>query len=344
MIKRRPVVTVIMPVFNCGEHIEESICSILNQTFSNFELVIVDDGSTDNSSQIIEAYSNADSRIVALFNEDNKGISFSLNRALRIAKAPFIIRMDADDYAVPDRFELQVKFMYANKNIDVCGTALEVYERPGNFWTPPLNDAAIRCRLLFESCIYHPTVIMRKHVALQGGGYPDTAPVEDYDLWSKLSFHKSVHFANIAEPLLKYRVYPGSISRSVYKKLQLKRLQRVHIDQIKNLGIIASKEELESHFILSKPNGLLSPQCLPQCAKWMQKIKKANSIERIFAPDALDKELHSRWYNLCLTLAAVSLKAPWVYLIEKEAPKGRCKMLHFMKILAHNRSIFSRWI
>jgi len=114
-------VSIVMSVYNAQKYLDEAIESILNQTYSNFEFIIINDGSTDKSLEIIENYAKKDSRIIVI-NRENKGLIYSLNEGIRKANGKYIARMDADDISLPQRLEKQVEFMEKNKNIGICGT------------------------------------------------------------------------------------------------------------------------------------------------------------------------------------------------------------------------------
>jgi glycosyltransferase involved in cell wall biosynthesis len=136
-----PYVTVLMPVYNTEMYLKEAIDSILNQTFRDFEFIVINDGSTDSTSDIIESYS--DPRIIYLQNEKNLGVATSLNKGLSIAKGTYIARMDGDDVSRCDRLEKQVAFMDANPEIGVCGTWLETIGDRNEVWSPPRNHDQI---------------------------------------------------------------------------------------------------------------------------------------------------------------------------------------------------------
>ena len=150
--------SVIMPVYNGEKYLKEAIDSILNQTFSDFEFIIVNDCSSDNTEDIIKSYK--DNRIVYLKNEENSGVATTLNRGLDIAKGEYIARMDADDISLPKRFEKQVDFMDKNKNCIICGSNTELFGAISGRTYVPLTDSAIRATVIFSSPFTHPTVMI----------------------------------------------------------------------------------------------------------------------------------------------------------------------------------------
>jgi len=253
-----PTVSIIMPVHNGEKYIKESIESILSQTHRNFEFIIINDGSTDNTLLVLEEYSKRDSRIIIKNNVKNKGISNSLNSGLKLARAPLIARMDSDDIAYPNRLETQVRFMQENPEVSVCGSSIKIYEAPEICWVPPLQHDAILVRMLFESCLYHPTVMFRKETIVDQGGYNvNFSGAEDYDLWCRLSRNISVRFANISEPLLCYRTHTNTTNRSPYKERQSKLADIVRNNQISYLGLPSNPKSLACHSALSNPKMLV---------------------------------------------------------------------------------------
>ena len=151
-----PKITVILPAYNAQDYIKEAIDSILNQTFRNFVLLIIDDASQDKTEAIIKSYS--DERIVYLKNEINSGIAATLNRGIQNAKTEYIARMDADDIAIPDRLELQYEFMNTNRDISVCGTWYEIFGNEIELMRLPTFDEDIKASLLFGLGFCHPAI------------------------------------------------------------------------------------------------------------------------------------------------------------------------------------------
>jgi glycosyltransferase involved in cell wall biosynthesis len=185
--------------------------SILNQSFKDFEFIIVDDGSTDSTAKILNEYK--DHRIVRLVNEKNMGLVGSLNKGLHMAKGEFIARMDADDVSKKNRLEKQITFLDENPTVGVLGTYMEQVDENGKIlsvFRPPLEHRAILLAMLRTTAIAHATVMMRKKVVLVNGGYDANFPhVEDTELWSRLIL--KTNFANLPEPLYVRRIHQGSI-------------------------------------------------------------------------------------------------------------------------------------
>lgn len=202
-----------MSVFNGEKHLRESVESILNQSFTDFEFLIIDDGSKDSTLEILHSYD--DSRIKIIRNSENIGLTKSLNIGLELAKGEYIARMDADDICYPKRLEKQVRFLENNKNIGVLGTSRELIndnnEIIGRVFSTG-SSIILKWHSLFGSHgIAHPTVMVRKTLIDMAGGYnPKYTYAQDAELWNKLSM--ITNFSNLPDILLKYRVNENQIS------------------------------------------------------------------------------------------------------------------------------------
>jgi hypothetical protein len=207
-----PKVTVLMPVFNGEPYLSEAIASILGQTFTDFELLIIDDGSTDRSRQIVRSLN--DPRVRLLCNDGNLRLIATLNRGLDEAHGMYVARMDADDISLPGRLEAQVAFLDLHPEIGVLGTGIQIIDAfgvPGTEILLPGNNALIRWNLALRSPLAHPTVMMRRSIIAAIGGYR-TEPLhcEDYDLWWRAS--QVTRIANLPTVLLRLRKHGESVT------------------------------------------------------------------------------------------------------------------------------------
>ncbi|WP_263385012.1 glycosyltransferase [Granulicella arctica] len=206
-----------MSVYNGEEFLGESVRSILDQTFSDFEFIVVDDGSSDRSKSILDAYALEDKRITVIA-QDNLGLVKSLNRACGLARGKYLARMDADDVAVRTRLALQVQFLEAHPEISVVGSAVAFIDSLGRILTVakrPLHDRQIKRALPDANVLWHPSVMLTAETFISLGGYRNVPYAEDYDLWLRIADQHAL--ANLSEILLKYRVHGSqvSISRTV---------------------------------------------------------------------------------------------------------------------------------
>ena len=209
-----PEISVVLPVYNGQQFILSSIDSILNQSFNNFELIIVNDGSTDKTSDFLKKY--RDPRVVIIDNNGNQGLIYSLNVGIQNAKGVYIARMDADDISEPARFQQQYDFLKQNPEVSIVGSQVKFFDsdlkKQVYFKKYPQLHGEIAWGMLFNCCIAHPTIMARKNVFENNVGYSrgwETA--EDYELWTRII--PTFKFANINKPLLKYRVHDLSVSR-----------------------------------------------------------------------------------------------------------------------------------
>jgi len=208
-MSQHPRVTVLMACFNERLYLHEAVQSVLSQSFGDFELLIIDDGSTDGSTEWLSALREPRLRLVR--HATNRGLTHSLTEGLEIARGRYVARMDADDVALPDRLERQVTFLEAQPAVGLLGACILARNAQGVETRPelPLNDLDIRWTCLLASPFAHPTVMFRRELfASLGLTYDERfVTAQDYDLWSRALRH--VRGANLAEPLLRYRVRCG---------------------------------------------------------------------------------------------------------------------------------------
>ena len=210
-----PLVSIIMSVFNSERYLSDAIQSILNQTYTNYDFIIADDGSTDRSLSIILDYANKDSRIIVIENDQNVGLSTSLNKCLCIASGKYIARMDADDISLPDRIKKQVNFLELNSDIGLlgtCGFYIDENKKIIGEINVPLSNAAIGWRATFTNPFVHPSIMLRKTSLINfpniyNGEY---LLAEDYYLWVNLL--KTTKGSNLSEKLYLYRIHNQSVS------------------------------------------------------------------------------------------------------------------------------------
>ena len=239
-----PKVAVLMPVYNAGKYLSESIRSILSQSFTDFSFYIVDDGSTDNSLEIIASFN--DPRIKILRKEKNSGVTDTLNFGLAHITEPLVTRMDADDIALPERLNEQYNFMMSDREKIICGTQVEYFGDQTNTSSLPLKDAELKTQLLFQNCFIHPSVMFR--TALMKQGYPDKYPhLEDYAAW--IGLRDKGKFGMLDKVLIKYRMEGQNISFRNYGN-KLERVTPLYKQLLEELNIEPSGKNILLHFSL----------------------------------------------------------------------------------------------
>lgn len=205
------MVTVLLPVYNGEKYLREAIDSILNQTYTDFEFLIINDGSTDRTEEIILSY--ADPRIVYVKNEQNIRLIATLNKGLKLAKGKYIARMDADDISLPERLEKQVAYMDANAGVGLCGSYIQTLEAGTEYVIKYETDSdMIKFKLLFDTHFPHPAAMLRKSVLDQFQLEYELKYIhaEDYVLWNRMALHTGLH--NIPEVLVWKRSHDGQVS------------------------------------------------------------------------------------------------------------------------------------
>ncbi|MBZ7937990.1 glycosyltransferase [Campylobacter molothri] len=261
-----PLVSVIMPCYNRQEYIIEAIESILNQTYTNFEFIIIDDCSTDNTYEIVKKYAEIDKRIIALKNEKNQGIVYTLNRGLNIAQGKYIARMDDDDISLPSRFEKQVEYMEANLDIVVLGSFIEVFNEKFEecySWVCEDKPEILSILLNFFNPMCHPSIMMRKEFLTSYNlKYEEKyRHAEEYFLWTEILKYGG-KIANIPEVLLRYRRHSRSVT-SVFSKKQAEltaEIQKIQLQRFFNAEEIECilKDLMFYPFTYNKINKLYS--------------------------------------------------------------------------------------
>jgi glycosyltransferase involved in cell wall biosynthesis len=216
-----PLVSIILPAYNCEKYIAAAVSSILQQVYDNFELIVVNDGSTDNTSSILSSIS--DQRLRILNNERNQGLIFSLNRAIDESKGEFIARMDADDIATNDRIEKQVHWLLHHPDTAAVATCIRIIDENGNEkgdW--PLDRrtctaSGIRKVMPKENCVAHPTIMTRTSVLKQYKYSEQQHNIEDYDLWLRM-LADGLIIDKVPQPLLYYREHSASVTSKFLRK------------------------------------------------------------------------------------------------------------------------------
>lgn len=293
----KPLVSVIMTAYNEEKYIAEAIQSILNQTYKNLELIIVNDGSTDRTLDIIKKFS--DNRIKLINNKRNLGASESSNRGIEIAKGKYIARMDADDISLPSRIEKQIDFLEYNTDIHVIGTWIKViFEdliESNVLWKYDFDSEKIRSSLIFNPGVAHPTLMFRREVLVNTKYNTSYGSAIDYDLYSRLP--REVKFSNIQETLLYYRRHDNQMSTGITSKQQ-QNAKRVRLKMLKKMGVTPTKLELELHQEIS--NGIISNFSLSEMIVWLEKLVYTNNNTKFFKTKEFKEVVTNKLYSLII--------------------------------------------
>ncbi len=203
-----------MPIHNGDSYLRQAIDSILQQTFTNFEFIIIDDASTDNTKKIIKSY--ADKRIVLLENKGKLGVAKSLNKAIAIARGDYIARMDADDISLADRFDKQISYLENNPSIDLVGSSaylINANDKEIGLYIRPHSPKIIKWTAFFSNPMIHPSIMAKALILKQNHYQENLENGQDYELWSRLIFTNNAQLSNLDDFLLKHRVHPESVTQ-----------------------------------------------------------------------------------------------------------------------------------
>ena len=306
MSVRTPRVTVLMPVYNAEAYLREAIDSILSQTFTDFEFLIIDDGSTDSSADIIRSYDNP--RIRFIQNDRNLKLTTTLNKGLDLAHGEYVARMDADDISLPERLAKQVAFMDTHPAVGIVGVWAKAFGEASFLIPHPADAEVCRTKLLFDSCLVHPAVLLRSSFFdTHKLRYRDFPGMEDYELWQRTAC--LFPLTNIPDYLFRYRVTKGSIFHggNYSTREQTYRL----IDQVSllYLGIEPTDSELDIHNFLRRPEGSRTAEA----EAWLQKLEQSNRKIGYYEAAAFATMLHERWLVVCYQASGSTWKRWWHY-------------------------------
>ena len=336
MSEPNPAVTVLMPVYNGEAFLRDAMDSVLMQTFDDFELLVIDDGSMDASSQIVEAY--LDKRVRLERNEKNLNQPRSLNKGIQLARGAYIARMDCDDICHPDRLRQQVTFLEAHEDVAIVGTwAKLVGGQRDEVWRLPTNPSKVEAELIFHSTLIHPSVLIRKEVLInQDLAYDENLAhgAEDWDLWQRCRQHGRL--ANIPAVLLEYRTKAPSKNVDVKK---WKDAETVIRRGLQRLGLDPSDEEIDLHrrigfgeFVGEEPSFLDSAE------EWLLRLEQFNRGTNLYPIDSFGEVLSDTWLRLCYFSSGAARKRLRRYL---RSPLRRFKFSYIAKAFEQGARAFS---
>lgn len=294
-----PFVSVLMPVYNAEKHLKEAIESILNQTYDNYEFIIINDGSIDSSEHIILSYN--DPKIRYIRNNENIKLISTLNKGIRLCEGRYIVRMDADDISLPNRIEEQVMFMENNPDVAISGTWFESFGNKKGVTKYSADSNEIKYRMLFQSHLNHPTTIWRKSIIDENKLQfdPNFIHAEDYEFFARVAQNHKL--SNLPKVLLKYRTHNGNIS-SKHRDIQIENSREIRRNLFNQTGLNPSINQIIAfeylnYFEYKKIN--LSPI---ELSSFLNTIILANTKSKYLEEPLLIEKLSHLWYHYCLNM------------------------------------------
>lgn len=302
-----PLVTVLMPVYNADLYLKEAVESILAQSYSHFELLIINDGSVDGSVNIIKSFT--DERVHLVENETNLGLIATLNKGFDLAKGKYIARMDADDVALPNRLKEQVVYLEKNEEVGVygCGYVDLKHEQEGKQTVFLSDHDALKSVLFFNSCMGHPTVMFRTELlrANELKYNPEFKHAEDYEFWVRTI--ELTKFSNSPKVLLQYRIHDKQVSTT---EAAAQKVVAAHIRlfMIEKLGIKPTETEMYIHNSIGNKETLKGFENVQRAELWLMKLIQANDQKHHVKTDKFKAYLSLIFQDICAN-ASVGLRA-----------------------------------
>jgi glycosyltransferase involved in cell wall biosynthesis len=291
-----------MPVYNCASFLTESVGSVLAQTFGDYELIVVDDGSSDRSWEMLQAFS--DQRIRTFRLPQNCGVAFVRNFAVEQADCEHLAFLDADDIAVPKRLEIQAGYLGSRADLGAVISRAWILDS-GRMCKQPferLQPDEISATLLFRNCIVQSTVMMRRESWQPARA--EFKAASDYELWARLA--PKMRFGLLQKELVTYRIHSGGISKRISGSAK-EAVRQIHRKQIERLGV---QPKLELHAMLSAWPPDASSEQLNETELWLRELLCAN---RIYDAPSLRRVIERIWYRICLDSWLLGPRAFHIY-------------------------------
>jgi glycosyltransferase involved in cell wall biosynthesis len=326
---KNPKVTVFIPVFNREHYIGDAIESILAQTFSDFEILLVDDGSTDSSTEKIRSFS--DPRIRLVCNEKNLGIPKTRNKGVELARGQYMAMLDSDDLAYPHRLKKQVAFLDNHPEYAQIGSWCRMMDAQGRILNKikrqPTQPDDIHAQFLFR-CAMSNRSIMARTAILQEYGYRNDFPrCQDYELHVRLAKHYKL--GNLPECLVYGRIHPQQITGQTPDLGDAKKHEIIS-GQLNELGVTFSPNDLEPHLTLSrmqKSNFIPDADYLDWAREWLLRLQQANTQSRRYADPAFSRALSEKWLQACWSARPKIGWAIWKYFFSSSLSKNMVSTL-----------------
>ncbi|ACO80563.1 Glycosyl transferase, family 2 protein [Azotobacter vinelandii CA] len=338
-MSRTPRVTVFIPVHNRQRYIATAVDSILAQTFGDFELLVVDDGSTDATLEVLSHY--RDPRLRVECNPRNLGLPGTRNRGLELARGEYIALLDSDDKAWPERLTRQVEVLDRHPELVQIGSACDFMDAEGRrldrVRRRPLAPDEVDASLAFYCALTNRTIMGRTAILREYRYSEDFPSCEDYELHQRLA--RTWRMANLPDVLVCGREHPGRFTRN-NRALGVDRKREICRRALLELGIEPSEADLDRHYALSRPQELgaeLDRDYLDWTEQWLARLDVANRRTQRYVPEALLRVMTERWVQLCLQ--ARRQLGPGAYLRLLRSPLARRLPATFLRFLRTPRPL-----
>jgi len=309
-------VTVLMPNYNNEAFLREAIDSILHQTFKDFIFLIVDDGSTDKSIDIINSYT--DPRIRLVIKEKNSGIVDALNKGIDLVDTKYFVRMDGDDLSTPDRIQLLYDFMEAHPEVGVCGSHLRLFGDQNEVWKMELDPQRIKSKLIYTNSVSHAPSIFRTEVLKKNKiYYTNNHPyMEDYDIFFRLK--NLTEFAHLDKVLYDYRVLKhNSTVKNRHTILQRKR--NMYVQVLSELGIEPSERNIDLHVQLFLGDIPLT-YSTREYREWVNTLLRQNEKMKLYPQQGFKSFMDKTWRGFFFKLVPLPVsKTIGYFIVSKKA-------------------------
>lgn len=292
-----PKISILMPCYNNAPYVAEAIESMLNQTFTDFELIVLDDCSSDNSEEVIKSFT--DKRIVYHRNEQNTGLANNLNIGLQMARGKLIARMDGDDISLPERLQTQVDFLEAHPDIDLCSCGMEMFGKDNKVWLREPDPEDVKITMLFYSPILHASAMWHREAFDRHGLIyrQEAFPAEDYDLWAR-AVANGCRLANIPQVLYRYRIHGEQVTKTDDRaKLRNGQIQTEYLK--KSLSSLSETDiKLFTQNYIEQDLTNSTNSTLKELKKLINNIITANKQDKFFQHNLLKKRLNKYYQSI----------------------------------------------
>jgi len=293
-----PKVSVLLPVYNVAPYIRETIASILTQTFVDFELIVVDDLSTDDTAAIVASI--LDDRIIFIRNAQNLGRAGSDNAGMAAVRGEYIAKMDGDDICHPERLTRQVAYLDSHPEINVVGSWIQNFGASTYLHCYPVSPTAAQVLTLFTLPIGNNSLMLRTGLFREGGMQYDAAlrQTEDYDFFAR--YVRELRAVALPEALVRYRVPPKATKTTILTE-RASVADEVRARLLSDWGLTYTERELQVHNTIATLERPLGDVSLAEVETWLQRLIQYNEEQPLFEPTALRQGLGGRWFEVCYT-------------------------------------------